>query len=89
MVEYVKVNIFYRPSGSKDKPFRALIFDSWYDRHRGVISHVAVVDGSINVGNEIMPVSTKKEYEVRDVGILNPDEISTGSLYVYHSSFVP
>lgn len=40
----------YSPPGSKDKPFRALLFDSWYDQYVGVVCMVGVVDGVIRKG---------------------------------------
>src|SRR3989344_5526573 len=38
------------PNGHEDKPFRALIFDSTYDQHRGVVAFVRIVDGNISKG---------------------------------------
>jgi len=62
------------------KPFRALLFDSWHDRYRGVIGVIAVIDGSIRIGDHITSHATKKSYEIKDVGILRPNEVSVSSL---------
>jgi GTP-binding protein LepA len=42
-----------RPAGQEEAPLRALIFDSYYDRYRGAIPSVRVVDGVLRAGMEI------------------------------------
>ncbi|KAJ2957982.1 hypothetical protein NQZ79_g6356 [Umbelopsis isabellina] len=39
------------PTGSYDKPLRALLFDSWFDTYVGVVCMLAVVDGVLKKGN--------------------------------------
>ena len=41
------------PSGKADAPLRALIFDSYYDRYRGAIPSVRIVDGFVTKGMEL------------------------------------
>ena len=41
------------PRGDPDAPLRALIFDSYYDRYRGAIPSIRVVDGAIRPGMRI------------------------------------
>ena len=62
------------------KPFRALLFDSWYDRYRGVIAVIAVIDGVIRNGDAISAKHTGKSYEIKDLGILRPNEVGLSSL---------
>ena len=33
-----------------DHPLRILLFDSWFDQYRGVICHIAVIDGTLKRG---------------------------------------
>jgi GTP-binding protein LepA len=59
------------PSGGSDAPLRALIFDSYYDRYRGAIPTIRVVDGRIAKGMQIALGSHPEErYEVAEVGYL-------------------
>ncbi|WP_025209956.1 translation elongation factor 4 [Hippea sp. KM1] len=73
------------PNGKKDSPLRALVVDSWYDNYRGVVFIVRVFDGELNVGDRILVYSTKKEYEVEELGFFTPkskktDKLSTGEV---------
>ena len=57
------------PSGDPDGPLRALIFDSYYDKYRGAIPSVRVVDGTIRKGTQIMFAGASRDpYEVTEVG---------------------
>ena len=58
------------PSGNPDGPLRALIFDSYYDKYRGAIPSIRVVDGEIKRGMEITFGSSDEVYEVSEVGYL-------------------
>jgi len=60
------------PPPADGKPLRALIFDSYYDAYRGVITFIRVVDGKIHKGDRVKFVASGKEYEVLDVGTLAP-----------------
>jgi GTP-binding protein LepA len=53
-------------------PTRALIFDSIYDKFRGVVAYVRVVSGEINDHDEIFLMQTKTSGRVEEVGILTP-----------------
>lgn len=56
------------PVGDKNKPLKALIFDSYYDSYRGVVAFIRVVEGQIKPGMEIMMMSNGKSFEVTEVG---------------------
>src|SRR5437762_7151952 len=57
------------PRGVADAPLRALIFDSYYDRYRGAIPSIRVVDGTIRPGMKIAFGAHKDDvYEVDEVG---------------------
>jgi len=59
------------PAGEPDAPLRALIFDSYFDRYRGAIPSVRVVDGAIRRGMEIaFGAHPDDVYTVDEVGYL-------------------
>jgi GTP-binding protein LepA len=58
------------PTGNPDAPPRALIFDSYYDKYRGAIPSVRVVDGVFKPGMTITFGSNDAEYEIDEVGFL-------------------
>jgi elongation factor 4 len=60
------------PPDNREKPLRALIFDSAYDPYRGVIVYFRVVDGSVAPGDTVQLMATGKMYEVDEVGVLAP-----------------
>lgn len=60
------------PTVTRDKPFRALIFDSWYDKYKGTISLIYVKDGALSIGKQISSAYMKKSYEIRSIFLLRP-----------------
>jgi len=59
------------PRGKEDAPLRALIFDSYYDRYRGAVPSIRVVDGTVRAGMRIAFGShPEDEYRVEEVGYL-------------------
>lgn len=64
------------PKGEMENPLEALIFDSFYDPYRGVIPLVRVMNGILKIGDEIKMMATNAKYEVIDLGVYLPKEIS-------------
>jgi GTP-binding protein LepA len=59
------------PRGTAEAPLRALIFDSYYDRYRGAVPSIRVVDGAIRKGMHVAFASHPQDrYEVDEVGYL-------------------
>ena len=56
------------PSGSRNEPLKALIFDSHYDPYRGVIIHIRVFDGILKAGQIIKFMVNGAEYKVEETG---------------------
>lgn len=76
------------PPGVTTSPLRMLLLDSYYDDYKGVICHVAVVDGALCKGHKISSAATGQAYEVLDVGIMNPELKPTGVLLTGQVGYV-
>ena len=66
------VKLIPPPPGDPQSPLRALIFDSRYDKYRGVVPFFRVMDGQVRKGDLIAMMGTGKEYQVDEVGIFTP-----------------
>ena len=58
------------PAGDPDAPLQALIFDSVFNSFRGIIAYFKVLNGSIKPGDKVKFVSTGKEYQADEIGVL-------------------
>ncbi|MEK7624221.1 MAG: translation elongation factor 4 [Patescibacteria group bacterium] len=61
------------PAGDSNKPLRALVFDSLFDQHKGVIAFVRIFDGKIKRGDGVKLLGTGKESVVLEVGVFKPN----------------
>lgn len=68
------------PDDTSDKPLRALVFDSAYDQYLGTVCFFKVIDGSIKLGDKIKFMATGKEFEVVELGFLNPNRVQVEEL---------
>jgi len=68
------------PVGDPNAPLRALIYDSYYDKYRGAIPSVRVVDGVIRKGTHITFGASESVYEVDEVGYNQLRQVETDSL---------
>ncbi|KAL3693291.1 hypothetical protein R1sor_006942 [Riccia sorocarpa] len=76
------------PKGDPGRPLRMLLLDSYYDEYKGVVCHVAVVDGTLKKGVKIASAATGQSYEVNDVGILHPELTPTSHLFTGQVGYV-
>ncbi len=60
------------PEGDREKPLKALIFDSHYDSYLGVVVYIRVFDGVIRAGDKIRLMAQGSEFEVVEVGTMEP-----------------
>ncbi len=57
------------PSGDRNAPLKALVFDSVYDQYKGVIVIMRVFDGALQKGSKVKMMATEKEFDVVEVGV--------------------
>ncbi len=60
------------PTGDRDAPLKALIFDSFYDPYKGVVLLCRIMEGHVGVDDAIRFMQTDKRYDVVEVGYLHP-----------------
>ncbi|MBQ2928493.1 MAG: translation elongation factor 4 [Oscillospiraceae bacterium] len=60
------------PTGDREAPLQALIFDSQYDSYRGVIVYTRIKQGTVRAGQDIRMMATGAVYKVVEVGTMSP-----------------
>ena len=74
------------PTGDREAPLQALIFDSQYDSYRGVIVYTRIKQGTVKPGMDIKMMATGAVYKVVEVGTMTPtglcplDELGAGEV---------
>jgi GTP-binding protein LepA len=68
------------PAGDPKAPLRALVFDSHFDAHLGVVCYVRIVDGALKPGQKIRFMASGTEFDVHTVGIFRPKMETTSLL---------
>jgi GTP-binding protein LepA len=66
------VELIPPPSGDKNKPLRALVFDSTFDSYKGAIIYVRIVDGELQKSDSTRFLSTNKQADTLDIGFFQP-----------------
>jgi GTP-binding protein LepA len=68
------------PGGDADAPLQALIFDSYYDPYRGVISSVRVFNGVLHTGARLRYLNAQGDHDAEEVGVRLPAPMPVASL---------
>jgi len=68
------------PSGEREAPTRALIFDSEFDQYRGVVAYVRMVDGAFRKGERIVAMQNGTEADIDDIGFFRPAMTAAGGM---------
>lgn len=76
------------PRGSSTKPLRALIFNSFFHPHLGVVAFVRIVDGQLTSNTKLKSLQTGKELFPKQVGIFKPGMTPTETLQAGQVGFI-
>ena len=68
------------PTGDADAPLQALMFDSYYDPYRGVISAVRVFNGVLRSGAQLRYVNARQDHDAEEIGVRLPAPTPVASL---------
>ena len=60
------------PTGDTDAPLQALMFDSYYDTYRGVISSVRVFNGVLRSGAKLRYLNARQDHDAEEIGVRLP-----------------
>ena len=60
------------PKATGAPSLQALVFDSYFDTYKGVVSHVRVFNGELKAGLNVKLLHSGKTVEVKEVGSFNP-----------------
>ncbi len=68
------------PTGDPDAPLQGLLFDSYYDPYRGVVSSVRVFNGTLTTGARLRYLQAGATHEAEEVGVRTPDPTPVAAL---------
>lgn len=73
------------PTGDKELPLRALVFDSHYDSYKGVVAYVRIFEGTLRKRQWVEMMSNDVTVEPIEIGIFSPsmkpaDQLEAGEV---------
>ena len=68
------------PKGDPDAPLQALIFDSYYDAYRGVVSAIRVMNGTLTTNSRLKYVQVNGNHDAEEIGVRLPEPTPVASL---------
>ena len=72
--------IDFSSGGMHEKKQCFILQDSWYDKFRGTVNLVQVINGRLQPGDIVQSVKTEISYTIKTLGILTPEEVPIKSL---------
>ena len=73
------------PKTNREELFQALIFDSEYSPHQGVIAYIRIIKGEVRIGAELKLIRANNKFIAGETGIFSPerkkkDVLETGEI---------
>src|SRR3989454_9248341 len=75
-----------KPTGASS--VQALLFDSYFDTYKGVVTHVRVFNGELRAGMQVKLLHSGKTVEVKEVGSFNPKPYTREKLEVGETGYI-
>lgn len=80
------------PSGDANAPLKALIFDSFYDEHRGVVVAVRIVDGRLDFedkgSHQLFILQKGESFSPTEIGVFSPELLKTNHLHTGEVGYI-
>jgi elongation factor 4 len=76
------------PKATNNLPLKALLFDSWFDKYKGVVSLIAIENGELHKGDIITVTSSGTNYEILEIGIMYPEQVQTNVLFAGQVGYI-
>ncbi len=68
------------PTGDPEAPLQAMIFDSVFDKYRGVIAYYRIFNGTLRKNDHVLFFNTEKTFFANEVGILKMDQVACDTM---------
>jgi GTP-binding protein LepA len=76
------------PKPTGERSMQALVFDSYFDTYKGVVSHVRVFNGELTAGQQVKLLHSGKQVEIKEVGSFNPKPYTRDKLEVGETGYI-
>ncbi len=68
------------PTGRGSESVRALVFDSFYDNHKGIVTGIRVFDGVLSRDIRAQLIATETDFKVKEIGYFGPELVPAQEL---------
>ncbi|MDD5547641.1 MAG: translation elongation factor 4 [Candidatus Pacebacteria bacterium] len=73
LLEAVIKQVPHPASGPNEKVFQALVFDSFYHEHKGIVAEVRVFGGEVEEYEEAVFIASGAKFKIKELGHFSPE----------------